>query len=818
MKYKRVTMKDLLTIAAQESIDLNSKYIEEEHVLLALLKSGGIESKALTMAGANYDTIKGLVLPGKEKVNNNTAVISPNLERLRIELENFKMQMRSEELYAEHVLMALLNIPNSKTNRLLAYTNVNPETVSQYLMALMKEISKEKFGEKKETVLDKYTTNLNEKAKEGKIDPLIGRDEEINRVIQILSRRTKNNPVLIGEPGVGKTSIIEGLARKIVSGDVADIMKDKTIISLSIPELVAGTKYRGDFEQRLTDILDELEDNPNVITFIDELHMIIGAGSSEGSVDASNMLKPVLAKGNIRIIGATTTDEYRKRIEKDSALERRFQTVYVDEPSIDETINIIDGLKPVYEKYHRVSLSKEAIDAAVRLSDRYITDRYLPDKAIDVIDEAMSKIAVKTFKASSKDEKLNAELEELKDMKQTAVNTQEFEKAAELRDKISKLKEKINDSQEENEEFADLDLNEIYDVISDWSNVPVNKMDDSESEKYRNLDKNLRKKVIGQDKAIDMISKAVKRARTGLKDPKKPIASFIFVGPTGVGKTFVAKRLAYELFGSEDELIRIDMSEYMERHNASKLIGSPPGYVGYDEGGQLTNSVRQKPYSVILFDEIEKAHPDVFDILLQLLDEGRLTDSSGRTVDFRNTLIIMTSNLGARQIQKNETLGFKTKSEDVEEEERVQKVVKDEMERAFKPEFLNRLDDVVIFNSLDDKGLKIIAEHKFEDLQERLMTQGIEANFTDSLISLIALSEEEKKFGARPIDRQITQLVENKLAEMMLNGEIKSGDRISVRGKDGKVIVIKLQKKNKKNEGKDDDKKNDDKKEALMIK
>ena len=797
MKYERVSAKELFRIAAQESIKLNSKYIEEEHILLALLLSGGIESKALTMAGANYDTIKQLIKPGNYTENTNTAIISPKLERLRVELENFKIQMRSPDLYAEHVLMALLNIPNSATNRLLKLTNVKPDVVSQYLLALIRENDRE-MGANKNSPLEKYTVNLNEKAKEGKIDPLIGRDDEINRIIQILSRRTKNNPVLIGEPGVGKTSIIEGLARRIVDGDVPDIIKNKVILSLSISDLVAGTKYRGDFEQRLTNILEELEKNPNYITFIDELHMIIGAGSSEGSVDASNMLKPVLAKGSVRIIGATTTDEYRKRIEKDSALERRFQTVYVEEPSVEDTIEIIKGLSPVYEKFHNVKLSDDAIELAVRLSDRYITDRFLPDKAIDVIDEAMSKISIKTFKISDDDIKIQKELEELNQLKEKAVNTQDFEKAAELRDKIKDLEKEADEMENGRQTKAEIDIDEIYNIVSSWSNVPVNKMDEEENEKYRDLDKNLKKSVIGQDNAVDKISAAVKRSRTGLKDPNKPIASFIFIGPTGVGKTYIAKMLAKELFGSEDELIRIDMSEYMERHNTSRLIGSPPGYVGYDEGGQLTNAVRKKPYSVILFDEIEKAHPEVFDILLQLLDEGRLTDATGKTVDFRNTVIILTSNLGASRIQRKETLGFSTQDEDKQEEARIEAVVKDELNNMFKPEFINRLDDIVIFNNLNDDVLKTITEIRLEELKDRLSAQGIEANFTDSLISIIALSEEEKKFGARPIDRRVTQLVENKLAELMLEGQIKRGDRISVRAKgDNDISVVQLKNKDK---------------------
>lgn len=798
MKPRRVTMKDLLSLAAAESVKLKNKYIEEEHVLLAMFKSGGIESKALTMSGANYDTIRNLIGKGTDILSSGAAILSPKLERVRIELEAMSKQMRITEYYAEHVLIAMLNVENSKTVSLLRMANVSPELVETYVFEYMKvyNYNEVKLENQEEGLLEKNTRNLNEEAKKKKIDPVIGRNEEIDRTIQILSRRTKNNPVLIGEPGVGKTSIAEGLAIRIVEGKVPDIMKDKIIISLSIPQLVAGTKYRGDFEQRLTDILKELKENSNIITFIDELHMIIGAGSSEGSVDASNMLKPELAKGSIRIIGATTTDEYRKRIEKDSALERRFQTVYVEEPSVDETIDIIKGLKDIYEDYHRVTLPEEAIDRAVRLSDRYITDRYLPDKAIDIIDEAMSRMSVKTFKRNEKPGKNEQELDKLNRLKEKAVNIQDFEKAAKLRDKIKNLKANIEEEKKSKRTTRPaISIDDIYDIVSDWSNVPVNKMDESEVEKYRDLDKNIKEKVIGQDEAVDLISKAVKRARTGLKDPNKPIASFIFVGPTGVGKTFIAKTLAKELFGDENQMIRIDMSEYMERHNASKLIGSPPGYVGYDEGGQLTNAVRNKPYSVILFDEIEKAHPDVFDMLLQLLDEGRLTDSSGRQVDFRNTVIILTSNLGASEIQRKETLGFATGSKEILEQKRVEKVVKEEIQKAFKPEFINRLDDIVIFNSLGEDSLRTIIRHKLDELSKRLKENSMEVNFTDSVLDLISLSDEDHKFGARPIDRKIRSLIEDDLAEKMLEGEIKVGDRMSVRARNGHLSVVHLKKK-----------------------
>lgn len=654
--------------------------------------------------------------------------------------------------------------------------------------------------------LEKYTTNLNKKAEEGKIDPVIGREKEIKRVIQVLSRRTKNNPVLIGEPGVGKTAIAEGLAAEIVAGNVPEIMKDKVILTLDISQLIAGSKYRGDFEERLKNVTNEAAKNKNIILFIDEMHVIIGAGSAEGSLDASNILKPLLTKSVLQVMGATTISEYRKKIEKDTAFERRLMPIMVDEPSVEDSIKIIKGLKNIYEKHHNVLIPDETIEAAVKYSDRYLNDRFLPDKAIDLIDEASSKLKIETYKIPEFEEEFKKELEEIENKKSEAVKNQDYELAANLRDEQKQVEKKYKEEIEkfqEKESKKEVTAELIADIVSDWSKVPVTEMTAEETEKLRDLDDKLKEDVKGQDEAVKTLAKAIKRSRIGLKDPNKPIGSFIFVGPTGVGKTFLAKSLAKNLFGKEENMIRFDMSEYMEKFTVSKLVGSPPGYVGYEEGGELTEAVRTHPYSVILLDEIEKAHPDIFNILLQILDEGRLTDSKGRTVNFKDTVIIMTSNAGANLLAKNSVLGFSTSESSVKksEYENMKKIINESLKEKFRPEFLNRVDDVVIFKTLEKAEIKDIVKNMLDKLSDRLSEMGIKTNYTNKLIDFLVEEGYDKVFGARPLQRTITKLIEDKIADEFLDGNIKDGDEISVNVKYKKVQIEKVKKtKRAKNE------------------
>lgn len=775
--------------ARRESYSLSHDYIGVEHLLLALMKTGSLATKALEEAGANYELLRSIVInnigkgsavrPAKEYSNK----VRQIFDRARLFAQKRKKVSASEE----DILLAILNDDDSFTNLMFMLSGLDKKIIRDNLIRLQKEEKSSNTSNNLSENLKKFAKNLNEMAEAGKIDPVIGREDEVERVIQILLRRTKNNPILIGDPGVGKTAIIEGLAQRIVDGKVPFVMKEKTIVSLDLASMIAGTKYRGDFEDRLKKLFGELEQREDVVLFIDEFHMVLGAGASEGSMDAANILKPILAKGDIQIIGATTIDEYRKHVEKDQALTRRMQPVHVEEPNKNDTIKIIEGLKDKYEDHHKVEITDEAIKAAVDLSQRYIQDRFLPDKAIDVIDEACSKERIKNYK-ENKNQVSNKEiLDKLIEEKNMAINEQNFEKAASLRDQINETREKLEKEKEENKTDLKISFDEVAKIVSSWSKVPITKLTEDEKQKYMDLDIDLKKEVIGQDKAIDKISHAIKRARVGLKDPKKPIGSFIFVGPTGVGKTYLAKSLAKNLFGDMDNLIRMDMSEYMEKFAVSRLVGSPPGYVGYEEGGQLTEAVRKNPYSVILFDEIEKAHPDIFNLLLQILDDGRLTDGQGRTVDFKNTIIIMTSNVGVSSLNQNPKIGFGIGDVEKEIDDSNKEIINKAIKNAFAPEFLNRLDDIIMFKSLDKNAIKEITKILLEETKERLKNLGIEINYNKRVVDLLSEGGFSKEYGARPLERHITNKIDDQLAEEILEGKLSKDMKINLTVKEGKI-------------------------------
>lgn len=789
-------MRDIMVKITDEAKALKAKYIGSEHALLALLKTGGLESKALATAGADYELINEYIRSNPDrKIADRIEGTSPKLKEI---LDDTLLQKKRNDkgMTFEELLLVNLLISESKAKQILVDTNVNPNNVYMTLDYFTLNRNNSSDGNNAPN-LAKFGEDLTAKAFT-KIDGVIGREKEINRIIQILTRRTKNNPILIGEAGVGKTAIVEGLAKKIASNDVPDIIKGKKIISLDMTSMVAGTKYRGDFEKRISDTLKEVVQMDDVILFIDEIHTIVGAGSSEGSLDASNIMKPYLTKGELKIIGATTVTEYRQFIEKESALERRFQPVQVEEPSVEETIDIIKGIRKYYEKFHRIEISDEVIEEAVKLSDRYIVDRFLPDKAIDVIDEASSNLKVDSFKLPKELVKLREEHEKSLKEKEEAINTQNYEKAAFLRDKISEIERKIlefetEDDDEDIDYIEKISVDTIRHIISEWSKVPVTKLTQEENEKYRNLDKNLMGVVIGQDDAVQKVAKAIKRARVGLKNPNSPIGTFIFVGPTGVGKTYLAKQIANQVFENANNLIRIDMSEYMERHNVAKLIGAPPGYVGYDEGGQLTEKVRSNPYSVILFDEIEKAHPDVFNLLLQILDEGRLTDSQGREVDFTNTIIIMTSNAGASQLSKKNSIGFESKEEAQKKDyENTKKIVNQELKNLFKPEFLNRIDDIIVFNRLNKENITKIVQLKLDKLVERMKEMGYTTQYSQKVAEKIAEVGFDETYGVRPLDRAIKTEIEDLLAEKILEENISKSNKISIIIRGDKITINEL--------------------------
>ncbi len=791
-----MNFRELMQKLVDEATVLKSKYIGTEHALLALMKTGGLESKALSTAGADYILLNEYL---KNRLNREeSSKIIGTTQELKDIMDDVLLQKKrgNKDNTLEELLLINLLVSDTLAKEMLVDTNVNPQQVYMILDYYM--TNKLKSSQLTKTPnLSKYGQDLVEKAL-AKIDGVIGRDKEINRIIQVLTRRTKNNPILIGEPGVGKTAIVEGLAKKIAQNDVPDIMKGMRIIALDMAQMVAGTKYRGDFEKRISDTLKEVTSLENVIIFIDEIHTIVGAGSSEGSLDASNIMKPYLTKGELKIIGATTVDEYRMFIEKEAALERRLQPIQIEEPSVEETIEIIKGIKKYYEKFHRIKITDEIIEEAVKLSDRYLVDRFLPDKAIDVIDEASSNLKVDSFKIPEELKKLQDEYAELNKQKEEAVNIQNYEKAAFIRDKINEVELKIMEfnQKEESDEIqytSEITVEKIRSIISEWAKVPVTKLTKEENERYRDLDKNLKGTVIGQDDAVEKVSKAIKRARVGLKDKDSPIGTFIFVGPTGVGKTYLAKQLAEEIFENENSLIRIDMSEYMEKHAVSKLIGSPPGYVGYDEGGQLTEKVRTNPYSVILFDEIEKAHPDIFNILLQILDEGRLSDSQGREVDFTNTIIIMTSNAGASQLSKRNTIGFESEEmKSKRDYEHTKEIVNNALKNLFKPEFLNRIDDIIVFNRLNKENIKEIVKLKLDGLIDRISEMGYEAKYTDKVVEKIAEVGFDDAYGARPLDRAIKTEIEDLIAQKILESGISKNKKISIILRNSKISINEL--------------------------
>lgn len=798
--------------AQSEAREQRHSYIGSEHVLLGIVKEG-TDTGALILSrlGIDYNKVKKTTLDIISQGNGpvvSSVSYTPRTKRIFEISFDVAREMGSRYVGTEHLLLGILREGQGVAILVLKRLGIDIINLENDIFNNIEDYEDEEMVEGQSTeALDKYTIDLNKKAEDGKIDPIIGRDKEIERVIQVLSRRTKNNPVLIGEPGVGKTAIAEGLAAKIVEGDVPEIMRDKIIRTLDVSALIAGSKYRGDFEERLKNVTAEASSDEDIILFIDEMHVIIGAGAAEGAMDASNILKPMLTRGELQIIGATTISEYRKHIEKDSAFERRLMPITVEEPSVEDSIEILIGLKEKYENHHNVIIPKETIVAATKLSNRYLTDRFLPDKAIDLIDEAASKLKIKSYKKPDFEDEYESELDKIENEKDEAVRNQDYEMAANLRDKQKKLEAEYEEKLKifrETESKKEVRPEIVADIVSEWSKVPVTDITEKETDKLKNLEDDLKSKVKGQDEALKALSKSVKRARIGLKNPNKPIGSFIFVGPTGVGKTYLAKTLAENLFGSEENMIRIDMSEYMEKHTVSRLVGSPPGYVGYDEGGQLTESVRTKPYSVILFDEIEKAHPDVFNILLQILDEGRLTDAQGRTVNFKDTVIIMTSNVGASRLTKNNHLGFSTNKveEKKNEYEKMKEIIDQELKNTFRPEFLNRVDEIIVFKELEKEEIKNIVNLLLDDLSSRLNDMDIRVEFTDRLVDFIVEKGYDKNYGARPLERKIRTLIEDEIADKYLFEEIRPQDLIKVDVK-YKKIVIEVKKEKNKNEKKD---------------
>lgn len=797
-----------LNLAIESAEEMRHNYVGTEHILYGLVKEGsGVAATALNECGVTEDALREKL----ESINGTMSLVeltpddfTPRTKRVLRAAVIISSKTGYTYVGTEHLLLAILSESDSYAVAFLEELGVSVERLAQAVSKGMQGGAEEGFGgfenesapngsQKGGSALDKFGRDLTQAAKNGEIDPVIGREKEIQRVIQILSRRTKNNPVLIGEPGVGKTAVAEGLALEIAKGNVPEILKDKRVVSLDLTGMVAGAKYRGDFEERIKAAIDEVKKSKNTILFIDELHTIVGAGAAEGSADAANILKPSLARGDFQVIGATTLNEYRKYIEKDAALERRFQPVKVGEPTPEQAVQILKGLRDSYEAHHKVKITDEAINAAVTLSSRYIADRYLPDKAIDLIDEGASKVRLASLTSPDNVKELEDEIADYEKEKASAINEQDFERAARLRDEQKELQTKLDDAKKKWQEqqkgdSGEVTAEDIAKIVSEWTGIPVVQLTKEESERLLNMENVLHERVIGQSEAVTAIAKAIRRGRVGLKDPKRPVGSFIFLGPTGVGKTELCKALAEAMFGDENAMLRLDMSEYMEKHTVSKLIGSPPGYVGFEEGGQLTEKVRRKPYSVVLFDEIEKAHPDVFNMLLQILEDGRLTDSQGRTVDFKNTIIIMTSNVGARLItEKQSSLGFNSENENAEESEKkdIKELVTGELRKVFRPEFLNRVDDIIVFNKLNKDEIKQIAVKMLKTLENRLDKMNIKISFTDNAISEIADKGFDENYGARPLRRAIQNEIEDPLSEQMLEGKVKDGAVVTCDFADG---------------------------------
>jgi ATP-dependent Clp protease ATP-binding subunit ClpC len=802
--------KQVINYAREMAFRLNHNYIGTEHLLMGLLQADGVASRVLKENGVTLEKIMELVnqliapSSGVEMMEGGS--FTPRSKRILDSSQKESAKLKAQETGTEHILIALIKETDCIAVRLLNTLGVNIQKVYIDLLAAAGvdiNAAKSEFASGKNKsksksatpTLDQYSRDLTDYAREGKLDPVIGRESEIQRIVQILSRRTKNNPCLVGEPGVGKTAIAEGLALKIIEGNIPDTIMNKRVVTLDLSGMVAGSKYRGEFEERIKKVISEVISDGNVLLFIDELHTIIGAGGAEGAIDASNILKPSLARGELQIIGATTREEYRKYIEKDAALERRFQPVVVEEPSEEEAIQIMHGLRDKYEAHHKVRITDSALTAAVKLSSRYINDRYLPDKAIDLMDEAASKVRLSTYTSSPAIKDMEKEIAKLEEQKEKAIKEEAYEKAGDIKKQQEALQEelekhKVVEEKQRTEDQLVVSEAEIADIVSSWTKIPVRKLEEEESQRLQNLEQILHERVIGQEEAVTAVSKAIRRGRVGLKDPNRPIGSFLFLGPTGVGKTELSKALSEAMFGSEHAIIRVDMSEYMEKHSVSKLIGSPPGYVGYDEGGQLSEKVRQNPYSVILFDEVEKAHPDVFNILLQVLDDGHITDAQGRRVSFKNTIIIMTSNAGAQNIISPKRLGFTSVIDEGEDYKRMKEGVMDEVKKIFRPEFINRIDEIIVFHSLTKDNIKEIVGIMVKNIAKRSKEQmNIALEATPTVLEHLAEVGFDEKYGARPLRRAIQTNVEDKLAEGILAGDIKEGDTVNIDYTDNEVIL-----------------------------
>ena len=801
--------KEALSLAVEMAESLNHGYVGTEHLLIGLLQEGtGVAAKVLEENGVEeakvVELVSQLITPDNSVQMAENAAYTPRACRVIENSYREAVRFKAAQIGTEHILIAILREGDCVASRLLNTIGISVQKLYIDLLAAMgedapsvkDEMQRGSYGKRGSSTpaLDSYSRNLTQMALDGKLDPVIGREHEIQRVIQILSRRTKNNPCLIGEPGVGKTAVVEGLAQRIAAGDVPDTIADKRVMTLDLSGMVAGSKYRGEFEERIKKVIAEVVESKDVLLFIDEIHTIIGAGGAEGALDASNILKPSLARGELQLIGATTIDEYRRYIEKDAALERRFQPVTVDEPSEEESIAILKGLRSRYEEHHKVEITDDALEAAVKLSARYINDRFLPDKAIDLIDEASSKVRLLNYTKPAKVRTYEEQIDELEEEKETAIREEAYEKAGDIKKKQEKLKEKIRQTLEKWEKEKEtrkltVGENEVADVVAGWTKIPVKKLAEEESERLKNLENILHERVVGQEEAITAVSKAIRRGRIGLKDPKRPIGSFLFLGPTGVGKTELSKALAEAMFGTETSLIRVDMSEYMEKHSVSKMIGSPPGYVGYEEGGQLSEKVRRNPYSVILFDEIEKAHPDVFNILLQVLDDGHITDAQGRKIDFKNTIIIMTSNAGAENIIAPKRLGFGVATDAKADHEFMKGRVMEEVKRLFKPEFLNRIDEIIVFHQLTKEHMKGIADIMLKGIEKRCKEQlGITLTVNEAAKELLIDKGYDEKYGARPLRRTIQSLLEDKMAEEILDGKIKKSAGVEAGCEDGRLV------------------------------